>query len=370
MKLLIHIFITAVLFLNLTGCGLKNKDESSHPLFKRALKAQNSNELDLAIKYFNRYLSLNPESSKTHLKLASIYDENLDQPLRAVYHYERFLEYSPNSPEAESVKKWKEAALRKYYFKARRKFNDPEDVNMLQNTLFLTEQELKKNKFELKKIKSLQEKLIKYARQLRDNEKIMKAKLNSLQSAHQNTLDEMKKIREELKEKSAVKEEKKEVKKEVKENPAEKVEKKTEKLVEKKEEKKAEKTEVKKEEKKVVKPEVKKEDKTEVKKEVKKEKETKPLAIIPKAVPDAPPFVIKKTDKAKEETEIKVVKPEAEIDLDYQNYTVQKGDSLSSISRKFYGSAKYYKLIFEANREIIPSEKALRPGQVLKIPRL
>ena len=373
MRLLTHIFIIAVLFLSLTGCGLKNKDENSHPLFKRAVKAQNSNELGLAIAYFNRYLSLNPESSKTHLRLASIYDENLGQSLRAVYHYERFLEYSPNSPEADSVKKWKEAALRKYYFKVRQKLNDPEDVNVLQNTLFLTEQELKKNKFELKKIKALQKKLIKYARQVRDNEKILKAKLNSLQAAHQHTLDEMKKIREELKEKTAVKEVKKEDKKEIKKEKSEedktteKVEKKAEKPAEKKEEKKDEKAETKKVEKKVVKTEVKKEDKKEVK------KETKPLAIIPKAVPDAPPFVIKTTNKPKdkkEKTEIKVDKPEVEIDLDYQTYTVQKGDSLSGISRKFYGSSKYYKRIFEANRNIIPSEKALRPGQVLKIPRL
>lgn len=369
MKLLIHIFITAVLFLSLTGCSLKNKDENSHPLFKRAVKAQDSNELGLAIAYFNRYLSLNPESSKTHLRLASIYDENLDKPLRAVYHYERFLEYSPNSPEADSVKKWKEAALRKYYFKVRRKLNDPEDVNVLQNSLFLTEQELKKNKFELKKIKSLQKKLIKYARQLRDNEKILKSKLNSLQAAHQQTLDEMTEIREELKEKSAVKEEKEEVKEEKteKDKTAEKVEEKTEKNET--EKKKAEKVESKKENKKAVKTEIKKEEKKE--KEVKKA--TKPLAIIPKAAPTAPPFVIKTTNKPevkKEETEIKVDKTEPGIDLDYRTYTVQKGDSLSGISRKFYGSSKYYKIIFEANRKIIPSEKSLRPGQVLKIPRL
>lgn len=342
----------AVLFLGLTGCGLKSKDESSHPLFKRAVKAQNSNELGLAIGYFNRYLSLRPDSSRTHLRLAAIYDENLDQPLRAVYHYERFLEYSPNSPETGSVKKWKEAALRKYYFKIRQKFNDPEDVNMLQNTLFLSEQELKKNKFELKKIKSLQKKLIQYARQVRDNERILKAKLSSLQAAHKQTLEEMEKIRKELKEKAVIKEVKKEDKKE-------KIDKdKTTEKVDKKDEKKAVKVEIKKEKKEVVKPEV--------KEKVKKEEKSKPLAMIPKAVTTAPPFVIETTDK----TEIKVDKPEVEIDLDYRTYTVQKGDSLSNISRKFYGSSKYYKLIFEANRKIIPSEKALRPGQVLKIPRL
>ncbi len=347
MKLLIHIFMIAVLFMGLTGCGLKSRDENSHPLFKRAVKAQKSNELKVAIDYFNRYLALRPDSSVTHLRLASIYDENLDQPLRAVYHYERFLEFAPNSPEAGDVKKWRDAAFKKYYFKIRQKLNDPEDVGVLQNTLYLTEQELKKNKLELKKIKSIQKKLIQYARETKNNEKILKTSLSSLQAVHQRTLDEMKKLSEELKEKSAPKENKKE------EKEAETVSK------DKPEEIKTTEKVKTKEEKKIIKPEVK--------------KESKSLPIIPKAVVTAPPFITKKADNLEvkpEITEIKTDNPKVKINAEERTYTVEKGDSLSSISRKMYGSAKYYKRIFEVNRETIPSEKALRPGQVLKIPRL
>lgn len=363
MKLVIHIFAVAVLFSVLAGCGLQSKDETSHPLFKRAVKAQDANELGLAIKYFNRYLALKPESSITHLRLASIYDENLDQPLRAVYHYERFLEFAPNSPEAKDVKKWRDAALRKYYFRTRQKFNDPEDVGVLQNSLYLAKQELKKDKLELKKIKAVEKKLIQYAREKRDSENILKARLNSLQAAHKQTLEEMKKLREELREKSAPGENKKE-------NEGEK---KAEKDMKKQEEKavppkapegvitteKPEKKEEKKNaepEKKPVKPEEKKAEK----------KEEKSLPVIPKAVPSAPPFALKEADKPVVET----AEPEVKPAIKERTYTVERGDSLSSISRKFYGSSKYYKLIFEANRDIIPSEKALRPGQVLKIPRL
>ena len=383
MKLFIHIFVIAALFVVLTGCGLKSKDETSHPLFKRAVKAQESKELELAIKYFNRYLALKPESSITHLRLASIYDESLDKPLRAVYHYDRFLEFAPNSPESGNVKRWRDAALRKYYFRTRRKFNDPEDVSVLQNTLYLTEQELKKNKLELKKIKSIQKKLIQYARETRDSEKILKARLSSLQEVHNQTLEEMKKLREELKEKPVPAENKKEdakedakkaekdVKKEEKkpshpESP-EKVEK-----TEKTDKKEAEKTVE--PEKKIVKQEENKEEKKDKKEDKKEDKsESKSPPIIPKAVPIAPPFIAKEVDKPELKTdkpEIKIDKPETKTVVVERTYTVERGDSLSSISRKFYGSSRYYKRIFEANRDIIPSEKALRPGQVLKIPRL
>jgi LysM repeat protein len=52
-------------------------------------------------------------------------------------------------------------------------------------------------------------------------------------------------------------------------------------------------------------------------------------------------------------------------------YTVQMGDTLTKISRKFYGDGKYYKKILDANKELLPSEETpLLPGQELVIPRL
>lgn len=51
-----------------------------------------------------------------------------------------------------------------------------------------------------------------------------------------------------------------------------------------------------------------------------------------------------------------------------RTYTVQAGDTLSKISREMYGSSGRWKEIFDANRSILPSQNALRPGQVLKIP--
>ncbi|MDD5597943.1 MAG: hypothetical protein PHV82_08365 [Victivallaceae bacterium] len=183
-----QILLAVMLLAGLAGCGLKSKEEESHPLFKRAVKAQNAKEIKLAVEYFQRYLVVNPESSKTHLMLASIYDETLDKPLQAVYHYERFLEFAPNSPEAENVRKWLEAAKKKYYYRARKEYNDPEDVAALQDTLYTTEQELKKYKLELTKTQSLQKKLLIYARQVHNSEKKLTSELAVLQAAHNKTL--------------------------------------------------------------------------------------------------------------------------------------------------------------------------------------
>jgi len=51
-----------------------------------------------------------------------------------------------------------------------------------------------------------------------------------------------------------------------------------------------------------------------------------------------------------------------------RTYNVQSGDTLSKISKQFYGSANEYMKIFEANRDILSDPNKISPGQTLKIP--
>ncbi len=52
-----------------------------------------------------------------------------------------------------------------------------------------------------------------------------------------------------------------------------------------------------------------------------------------------------------------------------QTYVVQRGDTLASISRKFYKNSTRWKQILDANRETINDPKKLSAGQTLTIPR-
>ncbi|MEO0465104.1 MAG: peptidoglycan-binding protein LysM [Pseudomonadota bacterium] len=49
-------------------------------------------------------------------------------------------------------------------------------------------------------------------------------------------------------------------------------------------------------------------------------------------------------------------------------YTVKSGDSLSKIAKKYYGNARLYPEIFEANRPMLSHPDKIYPGQVLRIP--
>ena len=51
-----------------------------------------------------------------------------------------------------------------------------------------------------------------------------------------------------------------------------------------------------------------------------------------------------------------------------QSYTVQAGDTLTKISKHFYGNANAYMKIFEANRDQLSDPDKIRVGQTLTIP--
>lgn len=51
-----------------------------------------------------------------------------------------------------------------------------------------------------------------------------------------------------------------------------------------------------------------------------------------------------------------------------ETYTVKSGDSLSKISKQYYGDASQYMRIFEANRDKLDDPNKIQPGQELVIP--
>ena len=53
-----------------------------------------------------------------------------------------------------------------------------------------------------------------------------------------------------------------------------------------------------------------------------------------------------------------------------QTYTIEKGDTLSAVSKRFYGKAKFWRQIFEANRDTIEDPDRIFPGQTITLPAI
>jgi len=63
-------------------------------------------EFDSAVAEFKTALSYNPKNALAHYNLGIIYDDYFKDKENARYHYSSFLELSPDSDDAESVKEW------------------------------------------------------------------------------------------------------------------------------------------------------------------------------------------------------------------------------------------------------------------------
>ncbi len=54
----------------------------------------------------------------------------------------------------------------------------------------------------------------------------------------------------------------------------------------------------------------------------------------------------------------------------FAHHTVKSGESLSKISKQYYGDANKYNNIFEANRDKLKSADVIHPGDELVIPNI
>ncbi|MNT10123.1 LysM domain/BON superfamily protein [compost metagenome] len=64
------------------------------------------------------------------------------------------------------------------------------------------------------------------------------------------------------------------------------------------------------------------------------------------------------------DNQMTVTNPEPEA----KYYDVVSGDTLSGISKKMYGDANKYMVIFEANKPMLSDPNKIYPGQKLRIP--
>ena len=105
-----RIFLLLALTGLLAGC---DGPAATDPRMKLAEKCREEGDFKAAERQIVRYLAAHPDSAEAHLKLASLYDESLDDPVGAVYHYREFLRLDPGSPLREEVEKWMRASQRR-----------------------------------------------------------------------------------------------------------------------------------------------------------------------------------------------------------------------------------------------------------------
>lgn len=94
-------------------------------------------------------------------------------------------------------------------------------------------------------------------------------------------------------------------------------------------------------------------------------------AVLVQRIPGSPATVQTTLDDLVEQN-LRFLAAPAEPDepepAEWRSYTVQPGDTLSGIAGEMYGQTALWRIIFEANRDILQDPGRIHPGQVLKIP--
>ena len=272
--------LSAAAALLLSACNDYVGKEKSHPLFIKAGKEKSAGEYKEAARCYEEFLLICPKSSLTHHELGTIYSDYLNDPLKAVYHYRKWMEMNPDDKTnfedvrilAETAQKnllknlkeeYKDSAETKQAAEELQKLKD--ELVQTQNRLKLSEEQNQKMKETLLAVKAEREKM--------NARTIARNKQNQAPAAEQRKTEE---------------------------------------------------------------------GKTAGQKTV--------------AAPQ-------KTTSAGREN----VPPPAAAAAG-KTYKVQPGDNLSKISRKCYGTTKYYTLIAEANKGKLGPKMQVRIGQILVIP--
>ncbi len=279
--------LAAASILMLTSCGDYVGKEKTHPLFMKAGNSKAAGNYQDSAKYFEEFLLICPKSAETHFQLASLYGDNLDEPLKSVYHYRKYMELNPkDTANAEDIRSFTELAKKRLYEKLKEEYKDTAAAAALTEDLEKTKERLTK--------------YVEYSKALENQNQLMKQRLKEIATDR----------------KGAVRPPKTAVADPIQPNVTE------------------------------------------------KKNAASSVAQITEA--NRKNAAGKKQDAV---TEKKDSAPAASAGK-LGTYKVQPGDTLVKISRKLYGSPKYYRLIADYNKDSIPANLQVRVGQVLKIPQL
>jgi len=103
--LLYGLIVTALLAV--TGCfppSVGSADEQKDPYYLSGKRRVNSLDFNGALEDFEKALEANPRSAAAHLELGILHEQRTKDFSAAIYHFERFLKFKPDSDFAEPVR--------------------------------------------------------------------------------------------------------------------------------------------------------------------------------------------------------------------------------------------------------------------------
>ncbi|TVP77301.1 MAG: LysM peptidoglycan-binding domain-containing protein [Puniceicoccaceae bacterium] len=266
MPRILSIFGFVVFAWVIVGCspqGVEVVSETDERQYRLGQDYKNQGRMEEALGAFQRVIDARRDAPESHLEAGYIYLRTLKDPIRAIYHFDRYLQHKPQSPQARQVRQLIETAQKEFarQLPARPYEGELDRIDMMDLVKSLKEEN-----------DSLKRDLISATARVEQLENVLGQARRSTQVSSQTS------------------------------NVA------------------------------VAPPRV-------------QSQPTQPAASIRESSAQAP----RPSDAPR-------------------SYTVQSGDTLSAISNRFYGTPSRWIDIYQANRDRLSSESALRVGQEIRIP--
>lgn len=114
--LFICIGIPAVLAL-MSACspnGVEVVSETDEKQYQLAQDYKNQGRVEEALSAFHRVIDARRDAPESHLEAGYIYLHTMKDPVRAIYHFDRYLQFKPQSPQAAQVRQLIETAQKEF----------------------------------------------------------------------------------------------------------------------------------------------------------------------------------------------------------------------------------------------------------------
>ena len=154
------LLLSAAAALLLGGCNDYVGKEKSHPLIIKAGKEKSAGEYKEAARCYEEFLLICPKSSFTHNELAALYNDYLNDPLQAVYHYRKWLEMNPNDKTSyEDIRILAETAQKNLFKKLKEEYKDSAEAKKSDEELQKLKEQLAQAQSSLKQYEEQNQKM-------------------------------------------------------------------------------------------------------------------------------------------------------------------------------------------------------------------
>ena len=144
----------------LSACNDYVGKEKSHPLYVKAAKEKSAGEYKEAARCYEEFLLICPKSSRTHHELGNLYSDNLNDPLRAVYHYRKWMEMNPDDKtNYEDVRLLAETAQKNLFKKLKEEYKDSAEAKQAAEELQKLKDQLAQAENNLKQVEEQNQKM-------------------------------------------------------------------------------------------------------------------------------------------------------------------------------------------------------------------